>query len=332
MPLCAPLSHLFQQDRAFFNQLYADAQWRYPRLEGEQFSAFLLAAVDPLSAAIDSTGHTIDREWLSIVYTAALELVSHKLAGPAAVSPWHNQLWQQFAKLPALLLLAPELGAELSNCLHHVLHHPGGAPQHWLASIGRCAPYCQTPDQLRQVAQIAAWTAGLAHYRHSALSLLPCLGDHLCSPLFNLSEHSETWPKLFQQLQENPWTQVRNKGLTAPAPLLSCGAFSGFGGVFMQPPRVGCVDQQLFAISDQECWELYADAFGSSLQAVPRPAELNLATCYPDQVAFSDQQLRTPQGSFSLAGYGDITSACYCHQTLAVTTSLSHAILLVPLS
>ncbi len=331
MSLCASLSHIFQQERALFNQLYADVQWRFPQLEGDQFRAFLISAVNPLVASASSSGRTIDRDWVAVIYTAALELVGQKLAGPAAINTWHNHLWNLFPNLSELLLQTPELIAELSNCVHHVVRHPGSRPQHWLNSFSRCAPLCQTPEQVRQVALIAAWSAGLAHYRSSALNLLNQLDQQLCLRLFDLTANHGTTEKLVKQLQQTPWSRPEPQTQPPAKSLFQCGAFSGFDGVFTKPPRVGCAADQIFVVSNQDCWQLYADTFGTSLQTAPRPAGLNLVTCYPEHVTFSDHQLKTPHGDLSLANYGEITSACYCHQTLAFTTSLSHAILLVPL-
>jgi hypothetical protein len=97
------------------------------------------------------------------------------------------------------------------------------------------------------------------------------------------------------------------------------GAFRGFGGLFLEPPKVSSSGGGLFVESAGGQWILCADAFGATFH---RATEAEAATAEPFRK-------RTASG-LSDPSFGELTSVAEIDFTRAFAFEKSHAILLVP--
>ena len=111
------------------------------------------------------------------------------------------------------------------------------------------------------------------------------------------------------------------------------GSFRGFGGLFVEPPVVASSGEHFLARSDNECWLLTADVFGATFhrasidefEAAARgrrlPPDLLLVGT---RIVLNGERIEFP-------ALGDFTSAAANSSTLALTSRLTHSIVLVAL-
>ena len=111
------------------------------------------------------------------------------------------------------------------------------------------------------------------------------------------------------------------------------GAFRGFGGVFIEPPRVALAVEHFLVRSGEESWLLTADIFGatfhrtsltdfeSAVQHTKLPAGLRVAD---SKVVWEDER-------FEIPSLGKFTSSAANATTLALTSELTHSVVLIAL-
>src|SRR5262249_14803341 len=132
---------------------------------------------------------------------------------------------------------------------------------------------------LLQAGKVCAWRAGLAHLREGALETCGRLAPKLARAALGLSPAAKSLPleTVVQELRADPWLDPASLG-KAPAPekrlrvVGAVGAFRGFGGPFLRPPRVAYAEGHFLASDGERCWVLCADRFGATLH--PAGADL----------------------------------------------------------
>jgi hypothetical protein len=196
----APLAAVLRNRREDFNARFERARHLFPQLDGEQVFGFVREAIDPVAVAVNAVDPTAVDAVVSAAYDAGLTLVGQKLAGAAgrypAITDGFKRVFPASAKH---LAAAPErVIAALSNALHSLAsvgadgqagsslddaqtRRSGARPEEWIAAMTRLAPHCADVESLLQVGQVAAWRAGLAHFRDGALALAAKLPPQLAA-------------------------------------------------------------------------------------------------------------------------------------------------------
>jgi hypothetical protein len=333
--LSQPLTNALESGREDFNQRFVLVRRVFPQLNGEYFSNFIATYFDPLICAVSSENPAAVAKVVSVAYDAALDLVGQNLVGQSARSSWLNRLWEQMPQFSSWIATAPSLVLPaLCNGLHNIVAAPGSRPQQWLDSMGQVAALCECVDQFLCCGQICAWRAGLPEYRSAALDLLKKLPENLVRVLLCVAEEFNV-ADVLSRLMDDPWYDPGGRN-DAPAWRIaaSVGAFSGFEGHFIAPPQVIVRKGQFMVYSNGQCWQLQADLFGTTFIRMQGDdvTFINAAKKFPQGVAVDGELLRRRGESINLAGLGDITSAAVNKHTLAVTSRLSHAVQLIPIS
>lgn len=297
--LCDVLISVLRSARAELNAQFAQAKREHPTLDDAAFTAFIQQQIDPLAqhAPEDAAFEVICAAWES-----GLELVAQRLAGPQARHPWINETWSRLA--PQLALAPRQLIPAFSNAAHQLATTPGARPQQWLdlmQAIAQCSGDAYT---LLQVGQIAAWRAGLAHYREGALRLIAALEPKIAQMALGADSAA-----FLEKVVASPWIEK----LAANRENLRAGSFRGFGGLFVAPPLVKAVNDQFFVRSGDDVWLLTADSFG---------ATFHRATLAEFEAGENTAFHHAP------TDIGMLTSAARTRHTLAITGSLTHAVLL----
>ena len=157
----------------------------------------------------------------------------------------------------------------------------------------------------------------MSHYRKGALAAAKVLPPELAEAAFQAPvEMADRW-------QSDPWAQAgghENLSIVARA-----GAFRGFGGRFIRPPKVWSTAGQLFANDGEGTWQLIADRFGCVFirqDSPPRNEPSNVTVKSDGSVNFPDQRT-------IFAELASATSFAFDGVTLAVTIPTSHAVHLV---
>ncbi len=273
---------------------------------------------------------------LNQLYEVSLDLFSagHFTESTGILPEALAQLWDQtLCRLPNLLMKNPKLIAGgLSNGVLSIAKSHSGSVQAWLASLERVAAQVESVDHMMQAGKVAAWTAGLPEYRNSALEIARQLPVAIVRSLLTLSEGLPDQQVLqtVNDWQNNPWHHAKDRreqpGIVQVA---RCGAFQGFGGVFLYPPKVFKHDQSIFASDGKSVWLLMADSFGQSFhrcdvanQTSSRAARGGPSIDKNGVVTWMKDSAAMPELS------GSTSQACDGH-TLAVTIPTSFHVFLI---
>lgn len=328
-----PIASVLRSGREQYNARFALARRRWPELDAEHFAFFLTTYVAPLVTLTEQARPGSAVAVTEAAYDVGLELVGQRLAGCEARYSAINELWirtlepvaARVAEAPARVLPA------LCNAAHQLATTPGAHASAWCAQLADLGSQCTEVDTFLRLGQVLAWRAGLAHYRRSALAAADLLPPSLALAAVGAPTRP-IWPELRSRLAADPWHDPRRNGqgpppLPRPQVVSLAGAFRGFGGLFMEPPRVAATNGQLLVRSGDEAWLLAADVFGATFHRAT-PAEsaayavpVNAGAALPQAIARDER----------VAALGEITSTARCGPTLAFTGTLTHQVVLVAL-
>jgi hypothetical protein len=330
------LATVLRAGRGELNMRFAAARVRHPDLDAEAFAEFIRSAVDPLAVAVARTHPDRVTDVTLAAYDIALELVGRKLVGGAARTPYVGDAWRRLLPNVATLVAAdPErVIAAVCNAVHHLSAAPGARPEAWIDAMTGLGSQCTDGGTFLGVGQVAAWRAGMAHFRESALAAADKLPESLA--LAAIGAPSGRWPVIRDRLVVDPWYDpaLPNESQGTPRVVARAGAFRGFGGLFTEPPTVAMADERLFVRGGAECWVLTADAFGATFHRAT-PEEFERArpqSGLPDGVSVRGTTVTVRGSTVNLPDvFQRLSSACATHTTLALTSRCAHAILLVAL-
>jgi hypothetical protein len=332
--LSPALAQVLRAARTELNARFAAARRERPALDAEAFAAFLRTTVDPLVRAVEQASPDRVADVALCAYDLGLELLGQGLAGPAARDPFVEAGWRRVAPAaPALVAAAPErVLAALGNALHLLASTPGARPEEWMGTMEALAPRCADVDTFLRLGQVAAWRAGMAHFRAGALAAADALPEPLA--LAVLGAPPGQWAMVRQRLAVDPWFDPARADAPGGLRVVArAGAFRGFGGLFTEPPRVATAGGNFLAGSGGEWWLLAADAFGATFHRAT-PDEVARASAAPGVpgLAVSGARLTWNGASLELPELGTITAVAANGTTAALTARYTHAVVLVSLA
>lgn len=323
-----PFARVLRASRDQLNARFAEARQRHPSLAGDELMGFLTHVVDPLVSAVAAVCPDRTDAVALVAYETALELVGQRLVGPLARGTAIDATWRCVLPAAARLVAAEPSRAvsSLSNAAHQLEATSGARARTWVDDMMRLATDCATVDELLRVGQVAAWRAGMAHFRQGAIAAAASLPQPLALSAVGASA-DRGWTETEAGLRSSEWFDPARPAAARESStgsslrtVATVGAFRGFGGVFSVPPRVTHVAGNFHVSSGDECWILTADLYGATFHrvapggaALPRPLETP-----PSGVRLPD-------------GPGVVTSVASSATTLAVTRSLTHHVILIAL-
>lgn len=332
------LASVLRSGRSDFNARFSAARQLFPGLDSAAFTVVLQDLVDPAVCAVAAIDPDSAAETASAAYDVALEIAGQNLAGTGVHSMVITEGWRRL--LPAAARhLAEEprrILSAVSNALYHLATTPGSRPDLWIHDLSRLVEECAGVDQFLTLGKVAAWRAGLAHYRTQALALLDKLPEKLALALLE-SPATHSWIEIRTRLGRDPWfdpakpDEGQGERLR---PVLRCGAFRGFGGLFIEPPRVSINNDTFLVQSGHECWMLTADCFGATFHHCD-PALFILSSGHnmlPPEMQISGSSIRMNGYALDFGLMGEISSAAATAETLALTSSLTHTVTLVAIT
>jgi hypothetical protein len=327
---------VLRSGRGELNAHFAAARVRHPDLDADVFADFIRDAVDPLVAAVERVRPERVPDVVFAAYDVALELIGQKLAGRSARDSHVDAAWRRLLPEAASLVAAEpqRIIAAVCNAAHHLSTTPGARPLAWIDAVSLATSQCADVGTYLALAQVAAWRAGMAHFRESALAAAGGLPEAVA--LTAVGAPSTHWSEVRDRLAADPWYDpaMPNDRPAAPRIVARAGAFRGFGGLFTEPPSVAAYDEQLFVRGGAECWLLKADAFGATFHRATREEFENARarTELPEGISVRGALLATKGNKVSLPiEFDEVNGACATRTTLALTSPHTHAILLVAL-
>jgi hypothetical protein len=306
-------ANLLRAGRPQFNARVAEARHRYPGFNTAAFADFLQNCVDPVIEAVNRLAPESAGGVAVAAYDIALDLVGRDLAGPHQSCATMNRLWRDH--LPALAVLLTDKPALVIGALSNALVNLDGCQARtgeWLELVRSSADGLQTSDQLLQLGVLAAWRAGAAHFRPAALRAARVLPAESVARVLVL-EVGNLEPDL-AELDINPWHLGDKRR--------ELGAFSGFGGLFREPPQVRVNQDNFIVMSGGRCHLLMADGFGAVLLPASREEFEQAESDSPRRGKIKNTPaLDLPEDGLRLASNS---------HTVAVTSPFSFAVHLVP--
>jgi hypothetical protein len=329
------LASVLRSGREEFNARFAAARRTYPELDAASFTEFLRGPVDKLVQAVERVRSDRVAEVVMAAYDAALQIAGQRFGGGTARQDFILQGWDRV--LPgtaALVAEAPsQMCAAVSNALVNLAATPGARPEAWLNVMQQLAPRCDRVETFLKLGQVAAWRAGLAHFRSGALAQADTLPEELALTALGVTGAAR-WPETRRRLGESPWCDpdapAGKPGLRVVA---RSGAFRGFGGLFAEPPLVAPAGEHFLVRSGDGCWLLTADAFGATFHRAPMQ-EFDAARKrppLPPDVRLKGAQVSAHGARLNLEELGTITSAAANQTTFAATSAFTHAVVLIAL-
>jgi hypothetical protein len=337
MSISSAFASILRSGRADFNARFMAARHVHPELDADAFAEFLRTEVNALAQAVERARPDHLADVAMAAYDAALELVGQRLAGPGSRVTPIEEAWRRVLPQAAPLVAdAPgRMIAAVCNAAHQLAATPGARPGQWIETMATLAPQCADADTFLKLGQVAAWRAGLAHFRRSALAVAAALPEALALTAAGANQDA-TWADVSRRLSADPWFDPASKEGRAPGFRVAgrVGSFRGFGGLFIEPPRLCPVGENFLVSSGDGYWLLTADAFGATFHRASKE-EFNQALKtppLPPGLRIESSRVTMNGASWELPSMGSVTSAAANQTTLAVATQLSHAILLVALS
>ncbi len=324
------LAGVLRSSRAEFNARFVEMKRRHPELDADGFSAVLQTMVDPIAEAVQAVNPDRVAPAVWAAYDAALIVAAEKLAGPGGRYPAISRAWQEL--LPAvarLVAAAPHrvIGA-VTNALAQLAGTHGVRAEEWTERLLRIAPSVTTVDEFLRAGQVAGWRCGLAHYREGALAAADALPPAVALRLLEAPADA-SWPAVGAQLRQERWWNPAHAAEPGPLRVVrTTGAFRGFGGLFIEPPVVAAMGEQIFVRSGVGHWLLTCDAFGATFYRA-EPAEFEAAWRETSKLKIVSTSIRYDGATRELPAVGEISSAAATSDTIAVTGTLTHSITLL---
>jgi hypothetical protein len=330
------LASVLRSGRTEFNARFAAARRLHPDLQPEAFAMFLETAMNDLICEVEKIRADRLAEVVMTAYDAGLELVSQKLAGPGAKTPIVEEAWRRILpKIASLVASSPgSLIPAVCNAVHQLSVTPGAHTAQWIDSMENLGRQCSDPDTFLKLGQLCAWRAGLAHFRQNAIAIADALPETLVLVAMRAPANSK-WTDIRPKLVANPWfdpASVTENSRTIRV-IAQVGAFRGFGGLFTQPPLVTSTGEHFLVQSNEDCWLLIADAFGATFHRASKQ-EFDVATRanrLPNTLKITQSKVEFNGRRIEFDGVGEFSSGAGNETTLALTSRLSHSIILVAL-
>lgn len=325
-----PLADALEAGRGRYNAEFALARHRTPGLDPAAFSAHLRQTVAPITEAVFGVAPDRVREVVDVLYEFSLELVGKGTFEryPPVLQGWRELL----VGLAACLAAEPRLFAgSVSNALHNLASTPGARAAQWIEGMLDLGYGCPDTTQVLEAGKVLAWKAGLAQYRAGALQVCRSLSPEIALSALGLGgAPPENLDRILHHLETDRWLTPEQAAAPGPRRLrvtTRAGAFRGFGGLFLRPPTVTSVGEELFVTDGEGCWSLHADAYGSVFQRV---AQAPAGVSTPGGYRLVNGMVHAPDGQHGqFSQFQKAVSAAGTQHTLAVTVPHSHAVYLV---
>jgi hypothetical protein len=328
------LARVLEERRSRFNTLFAEARRVLPQLDADAFSTFLRATIAPALDAVAGVAPDRIGEVGEVLFEVALELIGKDLLNkhPSLATGLPRLL----SGLPGQLAEDPRgLASAITNALCYFSQVAGARPEEWIDAVLRIGRDGVKTSVLLEAGQVAAWRAGMAHFRQGSLAICERLEPRIVCDVLGVPDNvgNASVEAVINQLRVDPWFDPGNSSGKKVLQIVGrVGGFRGFGGPFVAPPRVAFVDGQFLVDDGDSCRLLIADRFGASFHRTS--ADFPKRTKNPDGPFRIERKGRVTCGKETgfFEELRDFSSAAADATTLAVTLPHSHFVNLVAMT
>ncbi|MEN3333294.1 MAG: hypothetical protein V7641_2659 [Blastocatellia bacterium] len=335
-----PFAEALKRGRDRFNTKFAYARRRFPALDGEAVKEHLRVMVAPIAEAVSATAADSMEAVVEALYDLSLELIGGGFIAAESRYPALLRAWREMLpRLTHLVAREPSrfVGA-VTNAVYNLSTTATARPTFWIDAMTRLGGECADVQAFLEAGKVVAWRSGLAHYRDGALAACLNLDDRLARAALGLPD-VETPPMatIIERLRQDRWlapaaashSSNQEKRLHMVA---AVGAFRGFGGVFVEPPRVLLHEGEWLAYDRESCWMVTADLFGATFhRAGNRPPAADRPAQFDFKIDRRGNVMKAAQAA-TFAYLADASSSAATDTTMAVTLPHSHSIYFVALT
>jgi len=266
-PNAPAFARVLAAGRDEFNARVAQARLRSPRFDTEVFARFLRQRVGPLVESVAAKSPGAATGCAVAAFDAVLVLVAQGLVGSDRRYGLLDRTWAELLPaMPAQVADAPgALIDALSNAAIHLERTPGARGDAWVERMSALGARTGSHGELLALGQVLAWTAGLAHYREGALLALDRLRPELALAALNAPVDA-AWPEVRTRVTQERWWSPDPAVAMRKHEGFKVGAFTGFGGAFVEPPQVRVAAEGFVVRSGERTFRLLVDIHGWSLQ------------------------------------------------------------------
>ena len=312
-PLSDVCAAVLSRNRETLNARFRAAQARRP-IDGDAFLEHVRGVVAPCVDAVHAIDADATERVLHALYDLSLELFGTGLLGPEQRSTAVDDAWRRLLPgLRRLLRIDPRrVTGAMTNAIVNVSQHVSEWTR-WNDLMIAIAPLLTDVDLFLQSGRVAAWLSGVAHHRAAALRALEGIDPQIAARL--LGVEPEGVANAVRGLAADRWFVPSRPDEPRTTRLVGKkGAFSGFGGRFIDPPIVSAIGDHIVVTSRESSWTLHADAFGTTLVPLRGP------------VAQQPTTTRVALPKAPIPELVDQTSSAAADGVLAVTLRYSHAV------
>ncbi len=327
---------ILEANRHSFNVRFAETRHQHPSVDPAAFRELLCSTIAPIVDAVNSVSPERAEEVAQILYDMSLDLLSRNLLGQKSRQPAIAEGWRKlYPQIPRFIAASPQRTfTSITNALYHLSVTPGARPHEWTDNMSLLSAVCVDVDSWLQAGQIAAWRAGLAHYRRGALNLCRKLDPPVAYVALGIPDSAagSAIDEVVTRLAADPWLlpglAARKPGRKNLTIVARAGTFRGLGGLFVSTPTVTATGEDFLIIEGDSKWLLTADIFGATWHHGQGTTESKTQSPFSiDQtgiVKFEKYQQTFPE----LTGLNSFATNT---TTLAVTTPLSFSVYMVAL-
>jgi hypothetical protein len=323
--LSGAFAEVLRGGRSSFNARFLAACGVDCPIDGAAFQAHLVEVVDPIVRVVALEFAERVEAVVEGLFDLSLELFRHGLLGAGAKYPVIVEGWRDLLpRIPRLVAREPgRVAGAVTNALYNLARTPGAQPQNWLKLCGSLEAATSVGEFL-DCGAIFAWRCGMPQYRESALRLAGALPAHLAGKVLGVDPAKVG--DAIARLAANPWVSPQDSVAGELKMVGKAGAFRGFAGQFLTPPKVACVGGELIASDQETHWRLRADVYNAVLlRCDPATAAgvVSPASIQPDgTLHWRGQRRRFPE-------LANATSIAATEDTAAITLATSHHLFLV---
>lgn len=261
------MSRELAANREVFNAMFKARKGLNRSLQADDFYAVLNEVVAPVVEAVDGQNTDV-ASTVRTLYSVALTLTQRSLLGPKSRHEFVARAWQD------LLTQIPELVAEhtqdvaiaVSNAAYNLGLRTEDVQKRWLQTMLEVAK--EKPDlrAFLDAGIVAAWSAGMAHWRKPALEAWGRLDPNLARATLRLPKDDSTPTAVLRQHLLHVFQRPAGTEDPSLQIVYRIGGFRGFGGPFLAPPKVYASDDRLLAVDSTGHHAIFADTFGALME------------------------------------------------------------------
>ena len=337
-PLAGPLAEALARGRDAYNARVTAARLSVA-VDGPALLA-TLRGLDPVVRAAHARDPAVVDTVVSALFDASLELVPRGVLGPGARMAELETTWRATLGASGRMLCADprRVVAATMNALTRLAACGGTRLADWATTMGALSERAADVDVWLKAGVVAAWRAGLAHARAGALDACAALPADLGAIAVGLDPGTgaETMVRVVERLRGDPWAWPPHVASGEQPPLGIklvgyVGAFRGFGGPFIAPPRVGLRDGVFVVTDGERVFELHADFFGATLVPVGTAGPGFEPSRSRGALVARQREARCATASKRrvFPGMASLTSWASTDLTLVATRPISHQLTLI---